>query len=361
MTTISATLASRPVTLEQLAALSDELAALTRAGVPLDRGLREMARELPGRLSLVADEMGQRLAEGRTLDGIVEDLGSKLPEAYRHVLLVGLRSGRLPVALESVARTARRVSELRRSIGLAMIYPLLVLSLTWVLGLFVLVKVAPVMVRMLTEFEVTTPALEALFERVVFTLPWWGALVPLVFAGYLGWVWYRSGRANLGVELHPLLAFGALGTLVKMQHASRNASLAELIALLVASDVPLPQSVELASAAIGSRRIAAGGRELARQLARGEPIQAAPRGFPPFLAWMIAAGYSKPQLLRSLERTADVYREEVTRRSQWLAMYAPLVLTIVVAGGFVFIYAALTLGPWLAIMRRLTAPYQQFY
>jgi general secretion pathway protein F len=358
---ITAALTARPLTLDQLAAISDEIAALARAGVPLDRGLHELAREMPGRLGTMAEEISQRLAEGRPLDHIVDDLGARLPAAYRHVLIAGLKAGRLPVALESVARTARRVSELRRSIGLALVYPLVVLSLTWLLGLFVMVKVAPVMVRMLTEFDVTSESVELIFNRLVQTLPWWGVLVPLTFAVYLAWAWVRSGRATTGTELHPLLSIGALGTLARMQRASRYASLTELIGLLVANDVPLPQAVELASAAVGSSRIAAGGKELAQRLARGEPVHDAPPGFPPLVAWMIAAGHSQPQLLRSLSRTAEVYRDEVARRSQWLAFYAPLVLTIVFAGGFVCIYAALTLGPWLAIMRRLTLPYTPFF
>ncbi len=100
---------------------------------------------------------------------------------------------------------------------------------------------------------------------------------------------------------------------------------------------------------------------MADRLTRGEPVSTAPAGFPPLIAWMLAAGYPQPHLVRSLTRTAEIYRDEVTRLSQWLSFYAPLVLTIVIAGGFVFIYAALTLGPWLAIMRRLTLPHGVFF
>jgi type II secretory pathway component PulF len=361
MTTVTAALVTRPVSLDQLAALSDEIAALARAGVPLDRGLKALAAEMPGRVGQMADKIGDGLAAGQPLDAMIGSLGSRLPAAYRHVLLSGLRAGRLPMALESVARTARRVSELRRAIGLALMYPLIVLSLTWVLGLFVVVQIAPVMVAMLTEFDVTSPAVHSAFDKIVSTLPIWGAFIPLVFAAYMAWVWYASGRASLGFELHPLFSFGALGTLARMQRASRHASLAELLSLLVTNDIPLPDAVRLASSSLGSPRIAAGGAALADRLSRGEPIHDAPPGFPPLLAWMLAAGHSKEHLVRSLARTAEVYRDEVTRRSQWLAVYAPLMLTIVVAGSAVLLYAALTLGPWLAIMRRLTMPYSVFF
>src|SRR5256885_15473974 len=64
MATVSATLRARPVTLEQLSALSDEIGALARAGVPLDRGLRELSRDMPGRLGRLAGEMSRRLEAG---------------------------------------------------------------------------------------------------------------------------------------------------------------------------------------------------------------------------------------------------------------------------------------------------------
>ena len=126
---------------------------------------------------------------------------------------------------------------------------------------------------------------------------------------------------------------------------------------LLQHDVPLAEAVELASAAVGSPALAAGGKVLAERLTRGETIRDVPKGFPPLLAWMLASGLPQAQLCRSLARSAEVYREEVARRSQWLMLYVPLVLTIVISGGVVLIYALLTLGPWLAILRRLTQPH----
>src|SRR5205814_1857908 len=155
------------------------------------------------------------------------------------------------------------------------------------LGTFILMKITPVMLLTVREFGVMNMPLETTLHQLVRTVSWWGPLVPLVFGGFLLWVCYRSGRVSAGVELHPLFSFGALGTLSRLQRACRYASLTDLLALLIASDVPMPQAVELASAAVGSPRLAAGGKRLAESLLRGQPLQASPPGFPPLLAWMI--------------------------------------------------------------------------
>src|SRR5438552_1079911 len=124
MSIVSATLSARPVTLEQLTALSDEIGALARAGVPLDRGLRELSLEMPGRLGRLAGEMSRRLEAGTALEQVIGDLGSTLPPAYRCVIAAGVRAGRLPAVLERISQTAARVGPLRSSILLSQLFVL---------------------------------------------------------------------------------------------------------------------------------------------------------------------------------------------------------------------------------------------
>lgn len=356
MATASATIAARPLTIEQLTALSDEIGALARAGVPLDRGLRELALDMPGRLGKLAEQMGRQLERGQRLEEVVAELGETLPPAYRAVIEAGVKAGRLPAAMEDISRTARRIGQLRNSIYLSLVYPLVVLTVAWGLSVFMLTRLGPVLSRMLVDFEVTGPWIIGWYDAGARHIGWLGPLVPIVFTMWLVWAWYRCGRVAAGLELHPLLSLGAVGTLARMQRASRLASLADLLALLVGNSVPLPQAVKLASSAVGSPAIAKGGHEMAEQLRRGEAIDRPPRGFPPLLAWTIASGQSQSRLIRSLRRTAEVYRDEVVRRSHWLGLYVPILSTLVICGGVVCIYGLVTLGPWIMIMRRLTLP-----
>jgi general secretion pathway protein F len=354
--TISASLVSRPVTLDQLVALSDEMAALARAGVPLDRGLQALAADMPGRLGQLAGQVGQRIAAGQPLDqAVTQQLSSSLPPAYRAVLIAGQRSGRLSAALEGVAQTARRISQLRKAIGLALVYPLLVLLIAWSLFWFVLAKLTPVMLWMMEEVGLPTQPLADILGWLARTAPVWQVVVPLAAGAWLVWLWFQSGRVARGVELHPLLSLGAVGTLARMQRAGRIASLADLLAMLISHDVPLPEAIELASSAVGSREIERGGKELAERLRRGEKLARVPVGFPRLLAWTLAGGGDAARLPQILRRTAETYQDEVTRRGQWLQLYVP-VATAAACGLVVFLYAMLTLLPWIVIMQRLSLP-----
>ena len=121
------------ITIEQLLALNEEIRALVRAGVPLERGLSVAARSLRGKLSRIARALAARLARGESLTQALEGERQSLPPLYRAVVEAGARSGRLPVALEGMARYVGGFSEARSTIGLALWYPLLVLSLAYAL------------------------------------------------------------------------------------------------------------------------------------------------------------------------------------------------------------------------------------
>src|SRR5262245_19183177 len=98
------------LSLEQFIALNDELAALARAGVPLEKGLADVCRDLPGRLGAAAQTLGVRLNAGEGLAQIIAEDQSAFPPVYRAAVLAGLRSGRLAVALEGISTTARRTA-----------------------------------------------------------------------------------------------------------------------------------------------------------------------------------------------------------------------------------------------------------
>ena len=107
------------ITVEQLSALNEEIRALVRAGVPLERGLITAARDLGGRLGRITSALGTRLSRGESLVEALDAEKDVLPPLYRAVVEAGARSGQLPVALEGLAGYVRGYSEARSTIGLA--------------------------------------------------------------------------------------------------------------------------------------------------------------------------------------------------------------------------------------------------
>ncbi len=180
------------ITLDQLAALNDEMAALARAGVPLDRGLLDVGGDLPGRLGRIVHQIGQRLEQGETIEQVLGD--ESLPPAYRAVVAAGVRSGRLAVALEGVSTVIRRAAEMRRMVAVSLVYPLIVIALAYLLFVFLVLMCLPVM---LATYQSLLPNGRGLtiLQWIVSTAPSWLPWLPPVGMAVLVAWWLRSQSA----------------------------------------------------------------------------------------------------------------------------------------------------------------------
>ncbi len=300
---------SGAISVDQLIALSDEMAALVRAGVPLDRGLLAAAGDLRGRIGRTAGRIGSRIEGGEGLDAALEGSGSGLPAFYRAVVEAGLRSGHLSKALEGLATYARAFAETRRAIGLALLYPLLVLLLAY--GLFVLfvLWVAP---RLAATFATMgLPGLGALdlFVWLGDHLQYWVWVLPTAVV-VLAIGWARSGRA---MALRPGRLVGLLRVMPGMTSIldlAQTADFADLLALMLEHGVPLDEAASLAAEATGSPALRASVAGLGDAIRRGDPPdEAAGReGLPPMLAWVIATSAARGPLAPALRHAAATYR-----------------------------------------------------
>jgi type II secretory pathway component PulF len=349
--------ASQPgpsISLDQLIALSDEVAALVRAGVPLERGLVELAEDLPGRLGKVAASLGQRLEAGESLSAVMSSQGVGLPPEYCAVLEAGLRSGHLAVAVEGIASSMRRVADYRRLVGAALLYPLIVMCVAYVLFVFIATSWTPKMIAVLEQLDVHANVLWRNVAMLGFNAPLWAPWLPLIALVALAVWWYRSGRATSGGAGTWLDGIPTLG---HMRRAGRLATFADVLALLVEHQVPLDEAVVLSAEASGDGKLLTAARELARRIESGQSAAAPsqpPAGFPPLLGWMIVNARHQTDLQAALKQTAAAYRDRALRMADWLTVYLPIWLTVVVGGSTVALLAVLILGPWFNVLYQLS-------
>ncbi len=124
--------------------------------MPLELGLASWGGDLRGPLGRVAGRLSASMSRGASLAEALAEDPAAIPPLYRALVAAGLRSGRLPAALESLSRSARNLKEMRGAIALAVLYPLLVLLVAY--GLFV-VLVVHVLPQVLLLYDGALPAL----------------------------------------------------------------------------------------------------------------------------------------------------------------------------------------------------------
>ncbi|HEV3020840.1 MAG TPA: type II secretion system F family protein [Pirellulales bacterium] len=343
-------------TVDDLLALNDEIAALVRAGIPLERALAELGRELPGRHGRAATALSERLARGASLDEALLESRDEFPRLYVSVVAAGLRSGRLAVALEGLAAAARRVAELRQVTATAIIYPLILFLLAW--GLFVafVVFFAPRVLPGFRDFGVSSAGLIAWLADLGPSARWWAPIGPaVVLLAVVVW-WWRSRQALL---LDSPRWLGWVPGSRRLVGLCRSATFADVLALLVDQRVPLADGLRLAAAACGDRRMTADAEALAQAIQRGaRPAEylGHTERFPPLVAWFLSAGQDAGLLVSALRHAAGSYHERARQRAEVVQTFVPVLLTLLVGGTSVLVYALLVFAPWANLLKTISLP-----
>ncbi|WZO99921.1 type II secretion system F family protein [Isosphaeraceae bacterium EP7] len=345
------------VDLTQLIALNDEIAALVRAGVPLERGLSAAGGSLPGRLGAISSKLAARMEQGEGLSEALAAEGDSFPPIYRSVVEAGVKSGRLAAALEGLAGFARGYAEMRREVGLALLYPAILLVVATGLSLVLVVGVTPRLVAIFGELGLRSPGflvgLAGLREWA-----WvWGPLVPaLVALVTLGWFASRKSAS-----LQPGWSGGVLRWVPwmgGMLAAARAANFAEMLALLLDHGVPYAESLRLAARATGDVALARHSGRLAEADERGEPISVAMAAeLPPLLAWLMSSGGGGERgRVGALRAVAASYRRRAIERASLIRVFLPTILLLVVGGTTVLAYGLTLFVPVSELLSRLSSP-----
>ncbi len=344
--------ATRGITLDELAALNDEIVALVRAGVPLERGLRSVGADVPGRLGKFAETLGQRLESGKSLADTLDDSEGGFPRVYRAVVAAGLRSGKLSSALEGISTAARRAAELRRVLIVSLVYPIAVLLVASNLFLFTALKTAPVV--------------SAVYEWLGFERPWWyrwidhvAELGPQTILGFWfvaviaggAWLYYSSRASAISGR-----GLRGLPTVARVLYVSRMATFADVLAMMVEQHVALDEAVVLAAEASGDRGLVKASGIIAERIRGGQHTTPLPKSFPPLLGWLLSSGAPRVQLAKSLRQTATAYRRRALNMGNWLTVYLPIILSAGVGGTIAFLYAMLVMAPFYNLLFQLSAP-----
>lgn len=344
------------LTLDDLIALNDEIAALVRAGVPLDRGLFDLGRDLPGQLSRVSTALAERISRGEDLAAAVDASRDQFPPLYQAIVAAGSRSGRLAAALEGLAVTARRIAELRQVAATALIYPVIVFLLGWLLFVGFVTFFVPQVLPSFRDFHARSADWLATFASLGASAAWWAPLGPgVVLLVVAVWSW-RSGQA-LSLSAGRWLAWvpGAR----QLLHWCTLATFCDLLALLVDQGVPLAEGLRLAARASGDRSLTAEAEHLAAAIERGagpEEYLKHAEHFPPLAAWFLSAGQQAKVLGTALRHAAASYHERARQRAEAVQTFLPVSLTLVVGGTTALVYALLLFVPWVNLLKTLATP-----
>jgi type IV pilus assembly protein PilC len=320
-----------------------QLATMVDAGLPLVTALTALFEQTdPKRQAGLRNCIGElvaRVQEGDSFHEAIQRQPKIFNRLYISMVKAGESGGLLSEILDRLAGFLESSARLRKKVKSAMTYPVIVISIAFLITAFLIVKVVPVFGQIFADFGSALPApTQFLINLSDFVRSQWYVLLALIGGSIFGARYYvntKSGREVWDRWKLKLPVFGPLLHKISMSRFART------FAQLIRSGVPILEVMEIVGETSGNCVVAHAIKSVSADVEKGEHLTSAMSKqpiFPPMMLRMVAAGESTGKIDAMLEKMADFWDEEIEALLDALtSLIEPLLIVFlgVVVGGIV--------------------------
>lgn len=337
----------RVISTERFLIFNQELLALVRAGLPILSSLELMLeRQRSPRFRQVLTEIRDKIKSGVALSDAFASFGATFPPIYYTSLRAGERAGDLEGVLRKFLRYQKLLVGLKKKVGTAMIYPIVLTTLSVGMIFVMLTYVIPKFTEFYAGFDAELPAL----TRGVISLAFFMRHnVVFILAGLvLFWLairqWSHTALGSLTFD-RIKLKIPFVGSIL---HRFAVMQFTQALGTLLGGGTPMVPALETASESVTNRHVASKISGIAQRVREGEPLWRSleATGVMTDLAIeMVKVGESTGALVEMLSHVSEFYDEEIEAHlARMTAMIEPAILIFlgaVIAGLILAFYLPL--------------------
>jgi type II secretory pathway component PulF len=330
---------------DEFAFFNQQLAAMLRDGIPLEGALRRLCQEMrAGSLRNELQSLEADLAKGTPMADALS--ARQLPELYKRMILVGVKSGDLPGALTMLADYFQRQNNVWTRLKSMMTYPLIVMFVAFLISLLLAYVwnciIGPGFKEMFGGMGMRLPA-ATLFAFATLQAIWaFPVTLGILFLIMASVVFLPTMRGNF---LWRLPAF-------KEAAISR---IALSLNLLMKNGVGLPEAIGLTEQ-LETSSLAAGDlqqwhKKLASGVTKFSEVAAQNKMIPPMFVWIVSG--AGENLADGFKRAADIYHTRAIYRTE-VALFSVLPMASLFLGAVVISQAFLVISMFLPMIAMIS-------
>ena len=332
-----------------------DMEQITRAGIPLIEGLRDLRDSIDNpRFREVLTALVEDMEGGRVLSQTMSQHPNVFDPVAVSLIRAGEQAGRLTEVFENLGNTLKWQDELASQTKRLLMYPALVLLVVVGVVLFMLMYVVPQVVQLMKSLGIVLPLqTRALIAVSNFVVDYWPFVfgVPVVIAAAAVLVMQQSPKAQYRWD-YTKLHLPVIGPVLQKIILSRFTN---FFALMYRSGITILEALKTSEGLVGNRVIADSLLRAGQQISAGGSLTETFRNlgvFPPLVIRMMRVGESTGALDTALLNVTYFYNRDVKEAiDRALAMLGPL-LTIVLGGTLILILWAV-LGPVYDILGKV--------
>lgn len=342
---------SHKVRSKDLVIFTRQFSTMVNAGVPLLRSLtllKDQSESLT--LKHVLEEITADIQAGSTLSGAIGKHPGVFSTIYVNMVSAGEEGGILDKVLEHLAYQQEKDSALKSKIRSAMVYPMVIFSVTILAFVILMTFIVPKIGSILTSLSngkaklpIYTRALLAISHdmrqpTIIFIFV---VVMPIAIVIFRRYIKTESGRYKWHSLLLKMPAIKVIITKTAVARFSR------IFASLMSAGVSIVDSINTTAGAIGNAVIEKELLECSKAVQAGSQLStelAKSKHFPPIVVQMLAVGEETGQTETIILKVADFYEQEVDAAVAAISSIIEPVM-IIVLGGMVGIIAISVFGP----------------
>ncbi len=324
----------------QILLFTRQLSTMITSGLPLVQSLEILANQIEDvNFRGIVKEIKEKIEGGSRFADALRDYPKCFDELYVNLVVAGEEGGLLDGVLQRLAVYMEKSEKLRKKVKSAMIYPVAIILVAFIVVIVLLLFVIPVFEKMFKEMGAELPApTQIVINLSQIVQSYWyviiGGIVGLVVALKY---YYKTDNGHRTIDrlILKLPLFGLLTIKASVARVTRT------LATLLMSGVAILESMIIVAKVAGNKIVEEALLVARSRISEGrtmaEPLEQAGI-FPPMVVQMVQVGESTGALDSMLNKIADFYEEDVDNMvTNLTAMMEPMIMVFlgVVLGGLI--------------------------
>lgn len=330
----------------EFALVTRQLATLVSSNLPLDECLQAAAEQSrKPRIKGMLLQVRSRVAEGHTLAYAMGEFPQVFSEMYRAMVNAGEHAGFLGPVLEQLADYGEQRQYTQQKLKMAMIYPIILVCVAIAVVTALMVLVVPELVGIFAQSKAKLPLLTRMLIASSDFLRDYGLWLFISIVAVIMLARRAVREPSRKKRWHAILLRtpGISGLLTAMD----TARFASTLSILMASGVPLLESLRIAGQVLTNLVLRQESQLVAERVQEGSSLHRALEHsgrFPPMMVHMVASGETSGELETMLDRSATNQERELEMTlGTVMSIFEPLM--VVVMGGLVLTIVLAVLLP----------------
>ena len=276
----------------EVAEVTRQLSTLIHAGIPVVESLTAVGDQLENqKFKRIMTQVKQMVSEGASLKDALAQHPKVFPELYVNMVGAGETSGNLDVVFDRLSDFTENQVRLRAKLMGAMMYPVIMMGLGFVIVTLMMLFVVPKISEMFEEMGAELPFItQVLISTSEIFQDFWYLIFAMIVGGIWGFNRWRKSETGRPVWDRMVLKIPVFGPLIRMLSISR---FARTLSTLLASGVPILTAMNIVRSILTNETLAVVIDDAHDAVKEGEPI-ADPlkrsKQFPPMVTHMIEVG-----------------------------------------------------------------------